>query len=285
MRGDAHTPPQASPLPSAGPIWFPSVMGTGILGTLLQSHAHHLPGAEYGALVSLALSWVLLAVISLIFIFRSLRHPSVFIESVTSPAIAPFWGAVSLGIMSVGSATSLVIPTHFPSLAPIAWAVESIMWIIGTIIGIISAITFGVRLLGLNLGTPSTIWGLAIVGPMLSATTGATLAPHIRSENMPFLLFFAGVCFFLSFFLGLLIFAYTYHYHWRIAPIPLEKSASAWIPLGLVGQSMAAAQALALQVRPMVRPIMQDASASIANFYSWVIFFGSIPLIIWALKV
>ncbi|WP_254873062.1 hypothetical protein [Schaalia sp. Marseille-Q2122] len=92
-------------------------------------------------------------------------------------------------------------------------------------------------------------------------------------------------CFFLALSLGLVIFAYAYQRHWRTAPVPLVASASSWIPLGLVGQSTAATQALAHTATPMTSPEFAQALAHMANLYGYSMFIVGTPLIAWATLV
>lgn len=282
--GTTH-PISAPPLPGAGPAWFPSVMGTGILAGLLQTHAHTIPGAHFLAPATLIICWLLLLGLTLAFTLRCLTQPGVLRAALTLPAQIPFWGTVSMGILSAGSSTTLVLPAHLPGSDTLAWQIDTVTWTIGTIIGVLSALYFGTRLVGPNLGDPTPVWGLAVVGPMVSATTGALLAQHVPTQFAPYILMAALSCFFLALSLGLVIFAYAYQRHWRTAPIPLVASASSWIPLGLVGQSTAAVQAMAHTATPMTSPEFARALAHMANVYGYAMFFVGTPLIAWATLV
>lgn len=277
--------PLTPPLPGAGPAWFPAVMGTGILAGLLHTHANVIPGASALASTMLIICWVLLIGLTLSFILRCLTQPGVLRAALTHPTQIPFWGTVAMGILSAGSSTTTVLPTHWPGTGEIAWQIDTVTWSVGTIIGILSALYFGTRLVGPNLGDPTPVWGLAVVGPMVSATTGALLAQHVPAHLAPYILMVALSCFFLALSLGLAIFAYAYQRHWRTAPVPLVASASSWIPLGLVGQSTAATQALAHTATPMTSPEFAQALAHMANLYGYSMFIVGTPLIAWATLV
>lgn len=111
MSPDPLEVPRRQPLPSPGPVWFPAVMGTGILGTSLHLTAGLVPTALAGAvralaLVDLLIAWALLVGLTLGYAVRVVRDASVLRGEIHSP----FWGPVAMGFMSVGSATSAVVP-------------------------------------------------------------------------------------------------------------------------------------------------------------------------------
>ncbi|MDO5060940.1 MAG: TDT family transporter [Actinomycetaceae bacterium] len=272
-------------LPPAGPVWFPSVMGTGILTTLLIQHAHRLPGATYLALVTLAIAWTLLIYLSGSFVRRGIHNPKHFKEAFTAPTVIPFWGTVSMGYLSVGSATATALPHHWPNLAALAWQIDAVLWLIGALIGILSAFYFGARMVGTSLGTPNFVWGLAVVGPMVAATSGANLATHLPAHLGTPTLIFAMTGFMVSFTLGWAIFLQAYYQHLAGKPLPLIASASSWIPLGLVGQSTAAVQAFATNSRQYGAGTLIDTLQSFANWYGFAMFIVGTPLTIWATVV
>lgn len=269
-------------LPPPSPVWFPSVMGTGIVTTLLSQHSTRLPGAAELALVTLTACWGLLVFLTLSFIVRGLRDRKVFCEALTSPAIVPFWGTMSMGFLSAGSAAASAVPLHFPHLADAAWRVNTVMWIIGVTVGLLSAFSFASRMVGSSLGTPNFVWGLAVVAPMVAATGGANLSAHLPPTVAPFVLLIAMACFVVTFSLAWSIFIQAYYQAWWVSPVPLIASASTWIPLGLVGQSAAAAQAFARNIGSFAEGTLVSAVAHVANWYGWAMFVIGTPLTIWA---
>lgn len=274
------------PLPGAGPAWYGSVMGTGILSTLLEKIYGHLPAAHGVATILCALSWVLLVGITLGFLLRIARRPKIFADSLTNGAESPMWGMVSMGILSVGSATLTVLPDLNARLTSTAGAIDGILWIVGTFVGLVAAIGFGARLIGSDIGAPTTVWGLAVVAPMVSATTGAALVPTVHGIGAQlWMLTGVSACFFLSLFVGAIVFITAYHHHWTVRSVPLAASASAWIPLGMVGQSTAAAQSIATQSKQFVIPDAAGAVQAVANTYGFVMLALGIPLFCWAVLV
>ena len=273
----------ALPLPPAGPQWYGSLMGTGIAATLTQTLSGDLPGAQALAVVLLVIGWLIFMGLTAAFGLRIVRRPAVLAGTIRDLPVLATWGMVAMGVLSLGSATATVVPAHWPSLAPAAWAVDGVLWTVGTVLGILTALGFAVRLIGRDVGAPTTTWGLPIVPPMVSATTGSALVLHLATREGQLLLVITTVaCFFLALVLGLVVFAVAYHHHWRVAPLPLAASTSAWIPLGVVGQSTAAAQAIAVQAQRFVLPDDTGMLVHVANAYGIVMLSCGVPLIVWA---
>lgn len=272
-------------LPPLGPAWYPAAMGTGILGTLLQTLAGRLPWGHLASVVLLGICWLVLVVLTGGFVRRILRDRRAFTATVRDAATVPMWGTVAMGLLAVGSCTATVVPAWWPGLARTAWTVDGALWVLGTVIGLLAALGFGARLVGSDCGAPTTVWGLAVVGPMVSATTGAGLVPHLAGPGRVWLLLVAVGCFFLSLCVGTIVFAVAYHHHWRIAPIALAAAPSAWIPLGMVGQSTAAAQSIAAQAAPLLTGSAGGVVRQAADAYGVAMFAVGLPLVGWAIVV
>lgn len=278
-------PTTAPVLPPPGPAWFGSVMGTAILATLLQLVGGHVHGGALAARVLLILAWALLLVLTVGFARRCLADRAVLRESLHGLIPMAQWGMVSMGALAVGSATSTVLPAWAPALAHVAWVLDGVLWVLGSSLGFAIALGFAARLVGREAGEPTTVWGLAVVPPMVTATTGAALAGHADGAVRALVLLVAIAGFAIALCLGGIVFAVAYHHHWRVAPVPLATSASAWIPLGIVGQSVAAAQALTAAVRPDLTADAGTALAGLAHGYGVVMFLIGAPLVAWAVRV
>lgn len=277
-----HFPPDLA-LPQVGPAWFGAVMGTGILATLTEIHRGELPGASVLSMVLLGLGWLLMCALGGVFLLRAAVDGQVWRASVDGVAAQVSWGMVAMGILAVGSATANVLPAHLPALTEAAWWADRVLWTLGTVIGVVAALGFAVRLVGKEAGAPSTTWALPLVPPMVSATTGAALIPNLGSRPGQFWLLLAVVAgFFMSLFLGSVVFAEAYRHHWRIAPLPVAAATSAWIPLGMVGQSTAAAQSIAAQARQFLLPGDHGTAQTAANAYGLCALAIGVPLVVWA---
>lgn len=191
------------PLPPAGPAWFPSVMGTGLLSNLLYMHASHLPGAHVLSAIVLGIAWLLLIGLTCGFIFRVARKPGAMGHSVKDFSSMPFWATVSMGYLSVGSASTVVIPSFLPELSGLVWTLNTGMWLFGTAVGVGSTFGFAVRLIGVDRGSPTTIWGLAVVAPWFLPPRGRTWCHMYRKSLTPTFRSFPSHAFFYRFLLVL----------------------------------------------------------------------------------
>ena len=255
-------------------------MGTAILATLLQTYGGTGP-LRTPAEILLGLAWLLLAGLGGGFAVRVLRRPERLRASVGSPATRAVWGTVAMGVLAVGSATLAVLPGRPSVLVALA------LWATGSVLGLVTAVGFTASLVRGTAGEPSFLWGLPVVPPMVSATVGAALVPHLAAHPgvaVALLVASAG-CFPVALVLGLVVFAVGYHHHWRVVPVPLAASASAWIPLGIVGQSVAAAQALASAATPSLTASAAAGLHSLAVGYGVVVIALGVPLVGWAVVV
>ena len=94
-----------------------------------------------------------------------------------------------------------------------------------------------------------------------------------------------AACFVLSLTLGAVIFTVAYHHHWRVAGLAVAASTTAWIPLGVVGQSTAAAQAMAGSAGPLLPATLAAALQDVANDYGVLMLGLGVPLAAWAVAM
>jgi len=190
---------------------------------------------------------------------------------------------VAMGLLSVGAATATVLPAWIPTLSGTGVLIDGVLWILGTVLGLATTIGFTTVLVRGGAGAPSTVWGLAVVPPMVSATVGAGLVPHLTPTLQVAMLLVCLSCFALSLTLGGVIFAIAYHHHWRVAGPAIAASTTAWIPLGVVGQSTAAAQAMAAAAAPLLPASVAGALQDLANDYGVLMLGLGVPLTGWAI--
>ncbi len=268
-------------LPPVGPGWYGSVMGTGILAALLGLHAPSAPDLLVPATAVLLVGWALLVGLSVGFGARILADRAALTSTLTEAAVAPMWGTVSMGILSVGSATLIVAPQVAPALAHGALVADLVLWCVGTLLGLATTLAFLGAVVRRDLGAPTPVWGLPVVPPMVSATTGAALVPHLASPTAQLALLVVSVaCFVVSLVIGGVVFAAAYHQHARVSQVPLAAAATLWIPLGVVGQSMAAAQAIAVQSDRFLSPAAVPAVHGLAHAYGDVMLVAAVPVVV-----
>ena len=279
---------EALPAPALvpmGPPWWGAVMGPGILGPLTQLHVGAWSAGAVLARFFLVAGWLLMVSFAATFIVRVARSVQVWRASVSGVGSSA-WGMVAMGILAVGAATGAVLPAWNAALTELAWKADRTLWLIGTVIGFLSTFGFAVALLRNRPAEPRPAWGLAIVPPMVSATSGAPFVAQLSSPLAALgLLTFLGACFVCSLTLGIVIFTAAYHHHLRIDPIPVPLSISSWIPLGVVGQSTAAAQAIAGQSERFLLPAAAPAAHTIADVYGYLMLSIAIPLVALAISV
>lgn len=278
--------PRRSPLPPPGPVWFPAVMGSGILASTLHLSAEVLGAPLAGtvrslAVADLALAWALLVSLSLGYALRVVRDPGVLRAEVDSP----FWGPVAMGLMSVGSATSGVVPAHWPGHSGPAWGIDLAFWVLGTALGLAAEAR---HLHRCRCGTEpeaSFVSCLAVLGPMVSSTVGAGLVPHLPGTAGAAVLLVSLGCWLISLVLGWRIFLASYPRSLRLEPLPLGLSASAIIPLGIVGQSVAGLVAIATQAGAFVSARTEHVLLVLAHAWGWAMLVLGVPMILWGLLV
>lgn len=271
-------------VPPAGPGWFGAVMGTGILANLMITVGDlRLPAA-----VLLVIGWVALIGLTFGFLHRSRRDLQVFLTSLTDVGQCTGWGMVSMGYLAVGSATPVVFKAWnaSPAVVAAAWHVDFVMWLIGAMIGIAGAFGFAVVIVSKRLSEPRPVWGLPLVAPMVASTTGAAQIPQFSSTAAGvWMLMITTACFFLALVLASVVFFLAYMHAWRRSPLPTVALPSMWIPLGIVGQSTAAAHVIAASAAEVAQPHAREHIATIATTYGCVMMLIGLPMIIAAFVV
>lgn len=279
VAGAAGRGAAAAVVPPVGPPWFGAVMGTGILSSLLQRAELGVLSAV-GAPALLGLGWLLLLGLTLGYLVRLRAGETSLRQSVAAVADATAWGLVAMGVLSIGGATLAVLP-DLGAPTGLAVALAGALWAAGTVLGLVTTLAFA-RRVPREPGAPTFTWGLPVVPPMVSATTGAALAAALTTSGVALVvLVVSAACFVLSLVVGGWIFVAAYRNHRRV-PLPLVASVSAWIPLGIVGQSTAAAQGIAAETG---RWSSAGASAeTLAVGYGVVALVAGVPLVLWAVR-
>ncbi|WP_082469848.1 TDT family transporter [Curtobacterium sp. S6] len=272
-------PPAGAGFPP-GPPWFGSVMGTAIISGLLEIH-----GVPLVPTILLAVTWVLLVFLTIAFLARGIKNPAVFTNSIRTNAQAAAWGLVPIGYLATGSSTAVVLSSLNPDLTDLAWRIDTVMWVIGTALGLFATVGFSAKLMKGHCDHALPTWGLPIIAPMAAATTGAQLLPHLASTmNQVLVGVIAAGSFFIALSLGLSVFSVTYTAEWSKKSLPLAAAASSFIPLGIVGQSTAAAQSLAKTAGHYLTPEAEHAVLTIGHAYGVVLMSLGIPIGLWAAR-
>lgn len=113
-----------------------------------------------------------------------LRHPERARAHASDPAMAPFYGAVPMAILTVGSG-ALLVGRELIGLDA-AVVADSVLWGLGTAIGLaVSVVIPTLMIVRHRLDPRRTLatWLMPVVPPLVSAASGATLIPHLPSEG------------------------------------------------------------------------------------------------------
>lgn len=216
------------------------------MGTSIASSLSFLHGLVGPGLVLLAVATGLL----LTFTVGWLQHRD---PSFSQPFMGP-WGMVSMGLMSLGGAWTAATG-HLGT--------QLVAWLVGMPLAVVVCLW---QLRRFN-GSPTFLWGLAVVSPMVAATSGGQLASALPDPWAQWVRAVALGCFLLSLLTGVPLFARVYAARPRI---PAPFAGTTWIPLGIVGQSTAAAHVL--------------LDAPVAHTYGLVMFSLGVPLIVVAAR-
>lgn len=246
MRNGARVS-DGSGLPPVGPAWFGAVMGTSILCTLTQVH-DGLPGRHRIATGLSAAALLLLAALFAGTLSRWRRVPGAAAATVRTTADAAQWGMVAMGALAAGGAVSTVGADGRATWAAAGWwSPDVLLWVVGTAIGLCTALLVPRRMRRESV-TPTLVHGLAVVPPMVSATTGLALVARLHGAPAVVMLVVVAGCFALALVSGAVIFTAAVRRALTVQPLGTQSAVSSWLPLGIVGQSAAAAVLFAAQV-------------------------------------
>jgi C4-dicarboxylate transporter/malic acid transport protein len=238
-----------------GPNWFASVMGTGIVANAAVLLPRQVPGLHTIAAIIWVLSAVLLAALTAATVVHWVRYPANARRHASDPAMAPFYGAPPMAMMTVGAGALLVGKDLIGT--PAAVGADVVLWTLGTLTGLAASAAVPYLMFTRHeLRADSTFgsWLMPIVPPMVSAATGAALLAHVPAGQARLDLLLACYA---MFGLSLLASLVTITLLWaRLAyhgPGPARMVPTFWIVLGPLGQSITAVNLLA-NVAPSVIP-------------------------------
>lgn len=227
------------------PNWFASVMGTGIVANAAATLPIHLPGLRVTAVVVWALASIVLVALTTAFVCHWVLHRDTARAYLQHPVMSLFYGAPPMALLTVGAGTLLLGKDILGDTAAL-W-IDIVLWTSGTVMGIVTCVLSPLRL-GAHRGGPDVplpAWLMPVVPPMVSATTGALLLPHIADARFR-VLFLVGCygLFALSSVLGSITMAMICRRLLVGGPLPVQATPTVWITLGVVGQSVTAANML-----------------------------------------
>jgi C4-dicarboxylate transporter/malic acid transport protein len=225
-----------------GPNWFASVMGTGIVAVaavLLPVHIAGLRDLARGVWLLAAAMLVLLVVATAV---HWLRHPEHARRHHHDPAMAPFYGAPPMALLTIG-AGALLVGRDIVGLGA-AVRVDEVLWTLGTIGGLLSVIAIPYLMFTDDHIRPSeayATWLMPVVPPMVSAATGAALIAYLPAGQPRLTLLFACYAMFgISLLASLIVITLVWGRLIFHGPGPARLIPTLWIVLGPLGQSVTA---------------------------------------------
>ena len=228
------------------PNWFASIMGTGIVAVDAASLPEQFRGLHTFAIAVWAAAALLLIALSAATAVHWVRHTDAARSHANNPVMAHFYGAPPMAMMTVGAGTILLGKDVLGLRAAVG--IDWMLWTAGTITGLAAAAIVPYLMFTRHTITTSSAFGgwlMPVVPPMVSASTGALLIPHLAAGQARLTLLMACYAMFgLSLLASIIVITLIWY---RLA---VHKTGDArmvptlWIVLGPLGQSITAANLL-----------------------------------------
>lgn len=251
-----------------GPNWYAATMGTGIIAVVLPGLPFRVPGAMPVALAFWLAASLLLAATVTAMMLSIRQERSLLRRHYDDPVMSHFYGAPAMALMTVGAGA--VDVGHEVLGAAAAIGLSAVLWTVGTVLGLWTAIAVPYRAITSHEVADDSAtggWLMPVVPPMVSATTGAALVPHLPAgEARETLLIVCYAFFGLTVVAGLLVLNQLWQRlvrHGALAPAALP---TVWIVLGFLGQSTTAVHHLGA-LAPSVVPDYGHALSMLAVIY------------------
>jgi C4-dicarboxylate transporter/malic acid transport protein len=230
-----------------GPNWYAAVMGTAIVGTAGDALPVRVPGLHAVCAAVWALSAVLLTVLLAARATHWARHGDRARAHLLDPAVAPFYGCLSMALLAVGAGTLTAGRDLVGGHA--ALTVAAALFAVGTAVGLVVAVAVPYLMVVRHKvapGSASPVWLLPVVAPMVSASFGPLLVPHLPAGQWREALLLASYAMFgVSLLATLLILPVVFARLVHHGPLPLALTPALFLVLGPLGQSTTAVNKLA----------------------------------------
>jgi C4-dicarboxylate transporter/malic acid transport protein len=230
-----------------GPNWYASIMGTGIVANAAATLPFRITGLHVFALVVWALAAVALIALTAAWAVHWMKYPRRARGHASNPAMAPFWGAPPMALMTVGTGT-LLLGRDWMGLTAAVDA-DWVLWGLGTALGLVTACWIPFLMMTKHEIAPDGAFGgwlMPIVPPMVSAANGALLIPYAAAGQARLSLLLGCYAMFgISLFASLIIITLLWQRLVTYKTLPAVMVPTSWIVLGPLGQSVTAVGNLA----------------------------------------
>lgn len=292
---DADTtaqPPRRATTDFLGPNWFASVMGTGIVANAGALLPFDVPGLKLFAQAVWVAAAALLAALIIATAVHWVRSPQVARAHGYDVQMSHFYGAPPMAFLTVGAGA--ILAAHSLLGLRLAVDLDWVLWSVGTLTGLVTTVMMPYRLFTQIHVRPDAAFGgwlMPIVPPMVSASTGALLIPHIASASGRATFFYACFAMFgMSLIAALIIITLIWS---RLAHFGSSNSArvpTLWIVLGPLGQSITAAGLLGQQAHLAIAAPLSTGMVVFAVLYGvpvwgfamlWAMIAGALTIRTW----
>ncbi|MFI0987432.1 TDT family transporter [Streptomyces exfoliatus] len=248
--------PTASPARSVrhlGPNWYASVMGTAVVANAGAGLPLDVPGLRTLCAAVWALSLAMLIALVAARAAHWLHHRDQARAHLMDPAMAPFYGCLSMALLAVGGG-AMIVGRDWIGL-PAAVALDAVLFTAGTVVGLVAAVAVPyLMVVHHRIESASPVWLLPVVAPMVSAALGPLLVPHLPAgEAQETLLIACWAMFGVSLLATLIMLPLVFGRLVTGGPLPLALTPTLFLVLGPLGQSTTAANTFA-DVAPGVLP-------------------------------
>jgi C4-dicarboxylate transporter/malic acid transport protein len=233
------------------PNWYAAVMGTGIVAVAAASLPEQFPGLRAAATVVWALAAALLVAVTAATVVHWRRHPQAARAHARDPVMVMFYGAPPMALLTVGAGL-LLLGRQVVGLR-LAVDADWALWLAGTTLGLITATAVPYLMFTrrrLQPGAAFGGWLMPVVPPLVSASTGALLVPHLADAQARLALLLACYAMFgLSVLASLIVISLIWARLVSHGVGPARLVPTLWLILGPLGQSVTAANLLGLAAR------------------------------------
>lgn len=228
-----------------GPNWFASVMGTGIIATAGATLPISIPGVHTLALVFWMLATLFLVLLTIAWVVHWIKYRATAKKWINDPVLSQFYGAPPMAVLTVGLGALLIGKDIIGMEAALvmSWS----LWIIGTIMGLGSAIIVPYVMFTRRQAKPEDAFGgwlMPLVPPMVSANAGAPLIGHLEGQTQLTMVLLCYAMFGISLIASIIVITLIWS---RMVHHPMPAALlvpTLWIVLGPLGQSISAANNL-----------------------------------------
>ncbi|GAA2824299.1 TDT family transporter [Kitasatospora paracochleata] len=247
-----------------GPNWYAAVMGTAIVANGAAALPVDVPGRTGFAQAVWALSALLLVVLVGARAVHLRRHRAeARRQLLDDPATAVFYGCPPMALLAVGFGT-LSIGAPLIGAGP-ALGADLVLWSVGTLYAV--AVAIGIPLLmitrhRLSVLAANPTWLLPVVAPMVAASLGPALVPHLPAGGARVALLYGCYALFGASLLATLLIlplVFAGLVHGKLPALVLTPTL--FLVLGPLGQSTTAVNQLADAARTAAPALAGPATA------------------------